>query len=93
MMNWLIRICKADVFLNGKQVLHAVDRTIQTQIHPHVDDVIDLFVEHADLLRTIRFPRSTLPIALLGRNLINAATRAKLHHPAKHELSAIGWCH
>ena len=24
-----------------------------------------LFVEHADLLRTIRFPRSTLPIALL----------------------------
>ena len=32
-----------------------------------------LFVEHADLLRTIRFPRSTLPIALLGRNLINAA--------------------
>ena len=32
-----------------------------------------LFVEHADLLRTIRFPRSTLPFALLGRNLINAA--------------------
>jgi lipopolysaccharide transport system permease protein len=32
-----------------------------------------LFVEHADLLRTIRFPRSTLPIALLGRSAINAA--------------------
>jgi lipopolysaccharide transport system permease protein len=32
-----------------------------------------LFVEQADLLRTIRFPRSTLPIALLGRNVINAA--------------------
>ena len=28
MMNWLIRICKADVFLNGKQVLHAVDWTM-----------------------------------------------------------------
>jgi len=32
-----------------------------------------LFIEHADLLRTIQFPRSTLPIALLGRSLINAA--------------------
>jgi lipopolysaccharide transport system permease protein len=32
-----------------------------------------LFVEHADLLRTMRFPRSTLAIALLGRNTINAA--------------------
>lgn len=32
-----------------------------------------LFVEHADLLRTMRFPRVALPIALLGRNAINAA--------------------
>jgi lipopolysaccharide transport system permease protein len=32
-----------------------------------------LFLEHADLLRTMRFPRSTLPIALLGRTAINAA--------------------
>ncbi len=31
-----------------------------------------LFLEHADLLRTMRFPRSTLPLALLGRNAINA---------------------
>lgn len=31
-----------------------------------------LFLEHADLLRTMRFPRSALPIALLGRNAINA---------------------
>ena len=32
-----------------------------------------LFLEHADLLRTMRFPRSTLPIALLLRSAINAA--------------------
>ena len=32
-----------------------------------------LFLEQADLLRTIRFPRSTLALALLGRNAINAA--------------------
>ena len=32
-----------------------------------------LFLEQADLLRTIQFPRSTLPIALLGRAAINAA--------------------
>jgi lipopolysaccharide transport system permease protein len=31
-----------------------------------------LFLEHADLLRTIRFPRSTLPMALLLRNAIDA---------------------
>ena len=31
-----------------------------------------LFLEHADLLRTMSFPRSTLPLALLGRNVINA---------------------
>ena len=32
-----------------------------------------LFLEHADLLRTMRFPRSALPIALLGRSVINSA--------------------
>ena len=28
-MNWLIRISKADVFLNSKQVLHSVDWTMK----------------------------------------------------------------
>jgi lipopolysaccharide transport system permease protein len=32
-----------------------------------------LFLEHADLLRTIRFPRATLPLALALRCVINAA--------------------
>lgn len=32
-----------------------------------------LFLEHADLLRTIRFPRSTLPLALALRCAIHAA--------------------
>ncbi len=31
-----------------QQTFHAVDRTIQTQIYTHVDDVIDLFVKHTD---------------------------------------------
>ena len=31
-----------------------------------------LFLDHADLLRTMRFPRSALAIALLGRNAIHA---------------------
>ncbi len=35
-----------------------------------------LFLEHADLLRTVRFPRSTLPIAMLLRSAINAAIPA-----------------
>jgi len=35
-----------------------------------------LFLEYADLLRTIRFPRSTLPLALLLRSAINAAIPA-----------------
>jgi ABC-type molybdenum transport system ATPase subunit/photorepair protein PhrA len=29
MKNWLIRIRKADVFLNGKQVLHSIDWTMK----------------------------------------------------------------
>ena len=28
-MNWIIRIRKADVFLNGKQVLNAIDWTMK----------------------------------------------------------------
>ena len=28
-MNWLIRIHNADVFLNGKQVLNAIDWTMK----------------------------------------------------------------